>query len=79
MQQEGKLIAGARQAQRLMAAGRAARIFIAADADPRMQQTLRDAAKAAGIPAETCESMELLGRKCRIAVPCAVAAEEKGD
>ena len=33
----------------------------------------------ADIPVETCESMEKLGRRCRIAVPCAAAAEKKGE
>ncbi len=79
MQQEDRLVAGTRQAQRLIAAGKAARVFIAADADERIRQTLQNAAQAAFVPVETCESMELLGRRCRIAVPCAVAAEEKGD
>ena len=37
----------------------------------------RALAEAAGVPAEECESMELLGKRCRIAVPCAAAAEEK--
>ena len=79
MQQEDRLVAGTRQAQRLIAAGKAARVFIAADADERIRQTLQNAAQAANVPVETCESMELLGRRCRIAVPCAAAAEEKGD
>lgn len=72
----GRLTAGLRQVQRLIAAGRAARVYLAKDADARIRQTVRAAAEAAGVPVETCESMELLGRRCRIAVPCAAAAEE---
>lgn len=76
MQQNARLVAGMRQVQRMIAAGRASRVLIARDADERMQKELRAAAEAAGIPAEDCESMEQLGRMCRIAVPCAAAAEE---
>lgn len=72
---KGRLVAGMRQVQRLMAAGQAVRLLLAQDADERMQNTLRQAAEAAGIPVEPCESMAALGRRCRIAVPCAVAAE----
>jgi|GEM_PF-1126310 len=79
-QAEGtRLAAGMRQTQRLIAAGKAHRVLIALDADAAMRQKARALAQAAGIPAEDCESMELLGRRCRIAVPCAVAAEEKGE
>ena len=77
MQQEGRLVAGMRQTQRLIAAGRASRVLIARDADERMRRELRALAEAVGVPAEECESMELLGKRCRIAVPCAAAAEEK--
>lgn len=79
MQQEARLVAGMRQVQRLIAAGRASRVFLAEDADPRIRQTLKALADAAGVPVEACESMELLGRRCRIAVPCAAAAEKRGE
>lgn len=73
---EARLVAGTRQVQRLIAAGRASRVLIAKDADARLRQTLQALAQAAGVPIEDCESMLLLGRRCRIAVPCAAAAEE---
>ncbi|MBQ9301207.1 MAG: ribosomal L7Ae/L30e/S12e/Gadd45 family protein [Clostridia bacterium] len=79
VKKEAKLVAGTRQVQRLIAAGRASRVLIAQDADARLRQTLRTLAETAGVPAEDCESMALLGRRCRIAVPCAAAAEEKGE
>lgn len=74
---EGKerLVPGMRQVQRLLNAGQAARILLAQDADERLRHSLTEAAKAAGVPVESCESMAVLGRRCRIAVPCAVAAE----
>lgn len=64
-----------RQVQRLLNAGNARRILLAQDADERLRLTLTQAAQAAGVPVEGCESMAALGRRCRIAVPCAVAAE----
>ncbi|MBQ7455726.1 MAG: ribosomal L7Ae/L30e/S12e/Gadd45 family protein [Clostridia bacterium] len=73
------MAAGLRQTLRLIAQGRAARVFIAEDADERMRQAARQAAEAAGVPVESAESMDALRRRCRIAVPCAVAAELKED
>ena len=73
-----RLVAGTRQVQRLIAAGGASRVLIARDADPRLRQTLQALAEEAGVPVEECESMALLGRRCRIAVPCAAAAETAG-
>jgi len=74
----GELTAGMRQAQRLIAAGKARRVLLAKDADERLRQTVHAAAEAANVPVEECESMARLGRMCRIAVPCAVAVEERG-
>ena len=74
---EGKvrLVPGMRQVQRLLNAGQAERILLAQDADERLLASLTKAAQAAGVPVVSCESMAVLGRRCRIAVPCAVAAE----
>lgn len=72
-----KMVAGARQTLRLIASGRARQVFIAGDAPQRVAQPVRDAAMAAGVPVDGSESMQSLGRKCRIAVSCAVAAEQK--
>lgn len=70
----GKTVAGARQTLRLIAAGQAEKVFIALDASPRVTAPVREAATNAGVPIEECESMASLGRRCRIAVECAVAA-----
>ena len=75
MESKERLVPGMRQVQRLLNAGQAARILLAQDADERLRQSLTLAAQAAGVPVESCESMAVLGRRCRIAVPCAVAAE----
>ena len=71
----GSLTAGLRQTQRLIAAGRAARVLVARDADERIRRLVVAQAQEAGVPVEMCESMAALGRRCRIAVPCAAAAE----
>lgn len=75
MEGKERLAPGMRQVQRLLNAGNARRILLAQDADERLRLTLTQAAQAAGVPVESCESMAVLGRRCRIAVPCAVAAE----
>ena len=75
MQEAGTTVAGMRQTLRMLAQGKAVRVLIAQDADARMQQTVQAAAQSAGVPVEMCESMDALKRKCRIAVPCAAAAE----
>ncbi len=71
------MVAGARQTLRLIASGQAKCVFIASDAPQRVTQPVRAAAQAAGVPMDEGESMQSLGRKCRIAVSCAVAAEQK--
>lgn len=70
---EGKIAAGFRQVMRAIAQGKAARIYVAQDA----QESIRAqaiAAEAAGVPVEQAESMAVLGRACRISVSCAAAA-----
>jgi ribosomal protein L7Ae-like RNA K-turn-binding protein len=76
-EEAGRLVAGTRQVLRLIASGGACKVLLALDADPRMRETLRQAAQGAGVPVEDCESMALLGKLCRIAVPCAAAARTK--
>ena len=54
-------------------------LYVAADADARMRDEACAAANAAGVPVQMCESMTALQRMCRIAVPCAVAAQVAED
>ena len=74
-EKQGAWVAGTRQVLRQITAGKARRVLIANDADARIRQTLAEAADAARVPVEPCESMAKLGAMCRIAVPCAAAAE----
>ncbi len=67
-------VAGVKQVRRALAAGGAKKLFLAADADPRLTAPLEELARAAGVPVERAESMKALGRVCGIAVGAAVAA-----
>lgn len=54
--------------------GRAKKIYIARDADPRILQPLVQEAVRAGVRVEQAENMKLLGEACGIAVGAAIAA-----
>lgn len=71
---EGKIAAGFRQAMRAIAQGKAARAYVALDAQESLRAQVIAAAEAAGVPVEQAESMAILGRACRISVGCAAAA-----
>ena len=71
----GNKVAGAKQVRRALNDGRAARIFWAQDADPRVTEPLVRLAREQGVPAEQAASMKELGRACGISVGCAVAAQ----
>ena len=67
-------VVGAKQTKRVLGDGRAKKIFLAADADPRVTEPLVRLAREQGVPAEQAASMKELGRACGISVGCAVAA-----
>ena len=67
-------VAGAKQVRRALNDGRAAKIFWAADADPRVTEPLTRLALEKGVPALEVPSMKELGAACGISVGCAVAA-----
>ena len=68
-----RTVAGTRQALREITRGRAKRVYIALDAQERIISEVRTAAEKANVPVEEISDMVALGRKCRIAVSCAVA------
>jgi len=68
-----RIVAGTRQALREINHGRAKRVYIALDAQERILCEVRAAARKAAVPVEEISDMATLGRKCRIAVSCAVA------
>ena len=66
-------VTGLKQTRRAIAAGRAARVYLACDADPRLIEPLRMGCLAARIPTETAFTMAQLGKLCGIEVGCAAA------
>lgn len=67
-------VVGAKQVRRAIEAGRALRVFLADDADPRVGQPVADLCGEKAVPVETGFTMEALGKACGIAVGAAVAA-----
>ena len=70
----GPRVAGVKQTARAVREGRALRVFLAHDADPRVTQPLGKLAEEAGVPVITVPSMKELGTACGIAVGSAAAA-----
>ncbi|NBI08888.1 50S ribosomal protein L7ae-like protein [Colidextribacter sp. OB.20] len=66
-------VVGAKQAKRALRDGRAGRLFVAMDADPRLLQPLVQEAVNRQVPVSQVSSMKELGASCGIAVGAAVA------
>lgn len=66
-------VVGAKQARRALLSGRAAALYVAMDADPRMLQPLVQEAVNRQVPIRQAPSMKELGASCGIAVGAAVA------
>ena len=71
-------VVGAKQAKRALRDGRAVRLFMAMDADPRLLQPLVQEAVNRQVPVRQVPSMKELGASCGIAVGAAVAVLLKG-
>ena len=67
-------VVGAKQAKRTISDGRARKVFLAADADPRVTEPLTELAHEKGVAVETVPTMKELGSACGISVGSAVAA-----
>ena len=67
-------VVGAKQAKRALNDGRARKLFLAADADPRVIEPLAVLAGEKSVPVEEASTMKELGAACGIAVGSAVAA-----
>lgn len=67
-------VVGAKQTRRALESGEAERVFLAADADPRVTDPIAALCGEKGVPTERDCSMKELGKACGIAVGCAVAA-----
>ena len=70
-------VVGAKQAKRALVAGRAVRLYVAMDADPRLLQPLVQEAVNRQVPVTQVPSMKELGASCGIAVGAAVAVLTK--
>ena len=66
-------VVGAKQVRRALRDGRAARLYMAMDADPRMLQPLVQEAVNRQVPISQAATMKELGASCGIAVGAAVA------
>ena len=66
-------VVGAKQAKRALRDGRAVRLFMAVDADPRLLQPLVQEAVNRQVPVSQVPTMKDLGAACGIAVGAAVA------
>lgn len=66
-------VTGTKQVRRALRDGRAARLYIAQDADPRLLQPMVQEAVNKQVPIQPVPSMKDLGRACGIAVGSAVA------
>ena len=66
-------VVGAKQSKRALTDGRAKRLFLAADADPRVTEPLAQLAGERDVPVEAVPSMRELGSVCGISVGAAVA------
>ena len=67
-------VVGLKQVQRAVSAGRAGRVFLACDADPRLTQPLEGRCRERGVPVSGAHTMAQLGRACGIAVPASAVA-----
>ena len=67
-------VVGAKQVKRALSDGRAGKVFLAADADPRVTEPLAGLAGEKGVAVEQVPSMKELGTACGIAVGSAAAA-----
>ncbi|MBQ1351215.1 MAG: ribosomal L7Ae/L30e/S12e/Gadd45 family protein [Oscillospiraceae bacterium] len=70
---ESAKVIGAKQSRRAIAEGRAARVFLAEDADPNLTAPLRTLAESMDVPVSSVASMQALGKACGILVGSAAA------
>lgn len=67
-------VTGLKQTRRAIAAGRAAKVFLARDADPRLTEPVEELCRLGNIPVEQEHTMQQLGRAAGISVGTAAVA-----
>ena len=75
MQEHSKRVVGLKQTRRAIQEGRAARVYLAVDADPLITDPLAALCRENGIPVEGGKTLRELGRAVGIAVGAAAVAE----
>lgn len=73
LKQSAKVV-GVKQTKRAVHDGKAALVFLAQDADPRVTEPVEQLCAECGVPVERVPLMKDLGSACGISVPSAVAA-----
>lgn len=71
---QGARVVGVKQVKRALDSGKAARVYVAADADPRVTEPLEALCAEQGVALERVPTMRELGSACGIAVGSAAAA-----
>ena len=66
-------VVGVKQSRKAIREGRAARVFLAADADPAITEPIGEICAAEGIPVRAEATMAQIGQACRITVGAAAA------
>jgi large subunit ribosomal protein L7A len=74
VKQATQVTIGTKQTTKVIEQGKAAEVFIAKDADPRVTAKITTLCKKAGVQVVYVDSMRSLGRACGIEVGAAVAA-----
>lgn len=72
-----KCSVGTKQTTRLVESGKAAEVYVAKDADPRMIQKIVHLCKKMGVRVVYADSMKQLGKACGIEVGAAMVAVAK--
>ena len=75
MAEHSQRVVGVKQTRRAIQEGRAARVYLAAAADPMITEPLEALCREAGIPVERDKTLRELGRAVGIAVGAAAVAE----
>ena len=67
-------VVGIKQTRRAIAAGKAVKVFLGSDADPKLTEPLRAMCRLSGVAVVDDFTMSELGKKCAIAVDTAACA-----
>lgn len=72
--ENSRKVVGAKQTKRALKDGKAARVFLARNADPVLTEPIETLSREQSVEVEWIDTMKQLGQACGIAVGAAVAA-----